>query len=95
MPEPRRFPPPVVDSNSEVPNGRHRRAARRSVGIRRHPWLPDRGRLRCIRLLRFDLNLSGLIRKDDIEMVVPKAIEFVATDRALTIAPEPYRPIAH
>jgi hypothetical protein len=37
----------------------------------------------------------GFIRKDDIEMVVPKAIEFVATDQALTIAPEPYRPIAH
>jgi hypothetical protein len=36
---------------------------------------------------------AGLIRKDDVEMVMPKVIELVATDQALTIAPEPYWPV--
>jgi CheY-like chemotaxis protein len=33
------------------------------------------------------------MRKDNVEMVVPKAFEFVATDQGLTVAPEPYRPV--
>jgi len=36
--------------------------------------------------------LAPLMRKDNVEIVVPKALEFVTTDQALTVAPEPYRP---
>ena len=37
--------------------------------------------------------VCALIRKDNVEVVVPKAFEFVATNQGLTVAPEPHRPI--